>query len=802
LLPQNQGTTESPAQPTSYTCDQLSNLTQVSQGSQTRTFVYDSLKRLTSASNPESGTVSYSYDSNGNLTSKTDARSITSSFTYDALNRVITKSYSNDGGVTPPVNYYYDNASLPSGAPASFNRGYATGRLVSVTYGSSSSNGDYRGYDELGRVVRQVQQTDGVNYLTEATYYLNSAMATETYPSVPGASDRRTVSYSLDSAARLSSLSSSATSYAAAASLSSISYEPHGGLTSETLGNTLIHQMSYNTRLQTTAIKLGTSGNPTSVLNLTYSYGTTDNNGNLKSHVNTIGSLAITDTFSYDSLNRLSSAVETSTAGGGWTETNGFDRYGNRWIDLGGGNQSLTFSTTTNRITTSGYSYDSVGNLIAAGGVSYGYDAENHLITFNSTTGYKYDGEGRRVRKLIGENTRFIYGISGELVAEFNGSTGNLQKEYVSGGGMMAVIDPSAGTRYTTSDHLGSPRVVTDSSGNVVSRHDYMPFGVEIGSGVSGRTTGMGYGASDGVRDQFTGQQRDTESGLDYFGARYYSAAQGRFTSPDPLMASARAMSPQTWNRYSYVLNKPMNLIDPSGLTSQSTGEGCSAEFDRCDGGDSTNQAENDYAENVQHQMNANIATHAAQAGDWDTFNELMAKDSTLVTVTKPDIRVSEIALLEGWKEDSPIVGRGNIDPDDVSDPPAHYTLDVTQGHVDPSSIFTVSVTFANLGSGDWDPTSGKVSARETGRWKLVETPTAIPPIRQDVSESKFTLLLNIRARDLKASNLPISIQVSAFHTSLYPGGGRSGTERQSVTRRIYLKLLIAETKSTIREAP
>src|SRR6266850_560385 len=648
---------------TSYSFDTLNNLTTVTQGSQTRTFAYDSLKRLTSASNPESGTVSYSYDSNGNLSSKTDARSITSSFTYDALNRVITRSYTNDGGVTPPVNYYYDNASLPSGAPASFNRGYATGRLVAVTYGSGSSNGDYRGYDELGRVIRQVQQTDGVNYLTEATYYLNSTMATETYPSVPGASDRRTVSYSLDSAARLSLLSSSATSYAAAASLSSISYEPHGGLGSETLGNTLIHQMSYNTRLQTTAVKLGTSGNSTSVLNLTYSYGTTDNNGNLKSHVNTIGSLAITDTFSYDSLNRLSSAVETSTAGGGWTETNGYDRYGNRWIDLGGGNQSLTFSTTTNRITTSGYSYDSAGNLNAAGGVGYGYDAENHLITFNSTTGYKYDGEGRRVRKLIGENTRFIYGISGELIAEFNGSTGNLQKEYVSGGGTMAVIDPSSGAKYTTTDHLGSPRVVTDASGNVISRHDYMPFGIEIGSGVSGRTTTLGYGASDGVRDQFTGQQRDTESGLDYFGARYYSAAQGRFTSADPLMASARPISPQSWNRYSYVLNKPMNLIDPSGLTAQSTGEGCSAEFDRCDGGESTSHAENNYAENVQHQMNATAATQAAQSGDWDTFNDLMAEDSTLV--------------IDPQKS-------GNLIPDKTTNPEDYYMMAVLLGEATP----------------------------------------------------------------------------------------------------------------------
>jgi RHS repeat-associated protein len=566
------GTVASPTQATSYSYDTVGNLIGVTQGSQTRSFNYNSLNRLTSAVNPENGTVSYGYDNNGNLTSKTDPRTTsgsnwTTTVAYDALNRPITRTYTNDGAVTPPVNYYYDNASLPSGAPGSFNRGYASGRLVAMTYGSSSSNGDYNGYDEIGRVIRHVQQTDGVNYLTEATYYLNSAIETETYPAVPGASDRRTVSYSLDSAARLSSLSSSATSYAAAASLGSISYKPQGALESETLGNSLIHQMSYNTRLQTTAIKLGTSGNPTSVLDLSYAYGTTDNNGNVKSHVNTISSLAITDTFSYDSVNRISSTVETTTSGSGWTENNGYDRFGNRWIDLGGGSQNLTFSTTTNKITTSGYTYDAVGNLTSDGTTAYAYDAENHLLSLNSTSAYKYDGAGRRVRKLSGENTRFIYGISGELVAEYNGSSGNLQKEYVSGGGMMAVIDPSLGTRYTTTDHLGSPRVVTNSSGGVVSRHDYKAFGTEIGSTTSGRSTGIGYGISDGVREQFTGQQRDAESGLDYFNARYYSSVQGRFTGADPL--SGNSNRPQSWNRFAYVLNNPLKLVDPSGMTAQ-----------------------------------------------------------------------------------------------------------------------------------------------------------------------------------------------------------------------------------------
>jgi RHS repeat-associated protein len=562
------GSVTAPNQATSYTYDVTGNLTGVTQGAQSRTFVYNPLGRLTSATNPESGTVSYVYDNNGNLTSKTDARSMATNFGYDALNRVMTRTYSNDSGVTPPVSYYYDNASLPSGAPASFARGYSTGRLVAVSYGASSSSGDYNGYDELGRVIRHVQQTDNVNYLTEATYYLNSALSTETYPSVPGASDRRTVSYSLDLAARLSSLASAATSYAPAASLNSVSYKAHGGLESETLGNSLIHQLTYNTRLQPTDTKLGTSGNPTSVLSLSNNYGTTDNNGNLKYQVNTIGSLAITDTFSYDSLNRLKSTVETTTSGTGWTENNSYDRYGNR----GGGSLSLTFSTSpsNNRISNGGYSYDAVGNLQNDGVHAYTFDAENKISKVDTVPAYVYDGSGQRVRKLVGENLRFIYGIGGAVVAEFSGSSGALQKEYVRGAGGMATIESAAvngnGTRYATSDHLGTPRVVTNASAAVVSRHDYKPFGEEMAANVAGRTTGLGYSVTDNVRQKFTSKERDNETGLDYFGARYYSSPQGRFTSVDPItITQYRLTNPQALNGYSYVANMPLRFTDPTG---------------------------------------------------------------------------------------------------------------------------------------------------------------------------------------------------------------------------------------------
>ena len=125
----------------------------------------------------------------------------------------------------------------------------------------------------------------------------------------------------------------------------------------------------------------------------------------------------------------------------------------------------------------------------------------------------------------------------------------------------------AANINWLVTDQLGTPRMIFDKTGSLAAtkRHDYLPFGEEIFGGTGGRTTAQGYSVADGVRQKFTQKERDNETGLDYFGARYYASLQGRFTGPDDFFKDSQLDDPQGWNKYAYVRNNPLALIDPSG---------------------------------------------------------------------------------------------------------------------------------------------------------------------------------------------------------------------------------------------
>jgi RHS repeat-associated protein len=188
---------------------------------------------------------------------------------------------------------------------------------------------------------------------------------------------------------------------------------------------------------------------------------------------------------------------------------------------------------------------------------TFAYDAENWQTSYNSNgipslnATYEYDGDGKRVKQIQnGITTFFVYDVQGRLAAEYS-TQPSLQA-------------PSP--RYLTIDHLGSTRIVTGPAGTVLTRHDYLPFGDEVASNYAGRSTFPAYGSSaNPVRQKFTGKERDAESALDFFLARYYSGAQGRFTSSDPKQFPYDVSDPQSWNKYAYSRNNPLRYVDPDG---------------------------------------------------------------------------------------------------------------------------------------------------------------------------------------------------------------------------------------------
>jgi RHS repeat-associated protein len=614
---------------TNYSYDALGNLRLVKQGSQTRTFAYDSLSRLMSATNPESGTVTYAYDPNGNPIEKTDARGVRATMTYDAFNRARSKVFVGTtpegiaaANATPPVTYFYDDYSvLPSGAPR-WPGTPSKGRLIGVIYGTGSE-GTYYKYDAGGRIVINHQRQGIKDYATTYNYNLAGGVTFEQR----GSYFRNFWTY--DNAGRISGMDASFTPFTSGSVhlAKDIVYTPSGGLQSETYGNSLIHSMDYNDRLQPTEMRLGRPENPESVFTIYSIYGTannvngqdaeinlTQNNGNIaRIKYSVSGTIQYTQTFQYDSVNRLRYAVEHNNGAyndgaRAWFQTFDYDPYGNRGLDVANTSdnadaantalQFADFSKANNRITRAGFRYDASGNLIAEPGKEYTYDGEGRIVAAAvagvPTSQYLYDGIGRRVKKVVGGvATRFEYGAGGELIAERNDSNSVVTKGYCyKGGELLATTKNGVDYEYATADHLGSPRAWTGNDGNPVAggRHDYMPFGEELGAGVGIRTTELGYGG-DSTRQKFTGKERDDETGLDYFGARYLASAQGRFISVDPyniiLETEATAeinpekaqaqlfrylSMPQQWNRYSYVVNNPLKYIDPTGELLELTG--------------------------------------------------------------------------------------------------------------------------------------------------------------------------------------------------------------------------------------
>ena len=591
------GPLDQPIQPTSYKYDVKGNMVEVTQGVQKRWFKYDSLGRLIRVRQPEqevnsslyladafntSGgwTAGFAYDLMGNVVRATDANGVNIINDYDRANRVIRRCYTKPeistsavscvgvagpdiSSTTPAVFFYYDGKGLAQQQSPNF----AKGKLTKVT--STVSETQYQLFDNLGRLTQSAQITDGQTYTSSYQYNFSGALVQETYPS------GRIVKNEFESDGDLLNVTSKKsggnvfTPY-----VSNFSYTASGGISQMRLGNGRWEIAKFNNRVQVTELGLGNSATDASVWKTAYEYGELDSNGNVVTAKNTgniakqtltVPGTSFTQSYKYDSLYRLKEAVEKTGTETNWSQVFNYDRYGNRTF-LNQFIGSLNLNTTpavnanTNRFTSTDFGYDKNGNVIAdidqisnlpRQFIFNGDNKQSEVKRDGVTIGrYFYDGEGKRIKKVTDtETTVFVYS-SGKLIAEYS-----------------TQISQTPSVAYTTTDHLGTPRIITNELGQVKARRDFMPFGEELYVNVGGRSTNLNYGTSeDEIRQKFTGYERDNESSLDFAQARMYNFQHGRFTAVDPLLESGTPNNPQSWNRYTYTFNNPLNYVDPTGL--------------------------------------------------------------------------------------------------------------------------------------------------------------------------------------------------------------------------------------------
>jgi RHS repeat-associated protein len=240
----------------------------------------------------------------------------------------------------------------------------------------------------------------------------------------------------------------------------------------------------------------------------------------------------------------------------------------------------------------------SAGNMTQDGsGLTYTFDAENRLTLASGMSGgpycYVYDGNGLRVAKKSnasscssGTVTKIYWrSLSGDALAEMDGSgstTNSAYNEYVFfAGRRVGSRNGSGGIFYWFADQLGTTRSITtgngpgQTSGQLCYDADFTPYGQEMQHTEHLQTTACP------PNYKFTGYERDTETGLDYAFARYYSSSLGRFLSTDPLGGSIGSL--QSHNAYAYVLNDPINFVDPTGMNLVAPGQ-CDMSHGLCGG--------------------------------------------------------------------------------------------------------------------------------------------------------------------------------------------------------------------------
>lgn len=288
---------------------------------------------------------------------------------------------------------------------------------------------------------------------------------------------------------------------------------------------------------------LSTDGS-TKLQDLNYTY---DAAGNVKS-INS-------ESYTYDWLNRMASSS------GPWGITNyTYDGVGNMLtLKMGSAETNYTYGSY-NRLIQAGsanFTYDADGNTIkqvnGSNTWTYSYDYENRLtgVTLNgkSVQNNTYTGDGKRVSQTV-SGSPMVYVYDGLKIIYEKNLTSGLVTDLYYGDNVQLAKTVGSLSYYFLKDRLASTRVEVDSSGRTVFSSNYEPFGMQYGS--SGVESFM-----------YTGKYYDSSTGLYYYNTRFYDSTIQRFMTEDTYHGSND--NPQSLNRYTYVLNNPETLVDPTG---------------------------------------------------------------------------------------------------------------------------------------------------------------------------------------------------------------------------------------------
>lgn len=399
-------------------------------------------------------------------------------------------------------------------------------------------------YDAQGRVTGKGQTVGSTTLAIGYGYDSAGRLGTVTLPS------GNVVTYGYNSNGQVTSV----TLNGSTTILSGITYDPFGPITGWTWGNGTTTSRGFDTDGKITQVD---NANGASLRN--YSY----DDAFRITGISDAGNSALSWSYGYDLLDRLTSATSSSVTQG-WT----YDANGNRLTETGTTPGTFFNSTTSNRLnSTSGslartYSYDNAGNTLSYGGATFTYNNRGRMATASNgsvTATYVYNALGQRVKRATTSATAlYVYDEAGHLAGEYT-ATGMLAQETVwLGDTPIATLRPNGSggviLYYVHADHLNTPRLVTDTANNLRWRWDSDAFGA---TAPNMNPSGLGLFE---YNLRFPGQQYDAAVGLHYNYFRDYDPAVGRYSQSDPIGLAGGI------NTYRYAYANPLEYLDPEGL--------------------------------------------------------------------------------------------------------------------------------------------------------------------------------------------------------------------------------------------